>query len=63
MRDRDSRLRNVQRFYGILAELERRVGGARMLATAHGRMQRLLCRMGWPQQGPLLFRQPWGVVW
>jgi hypothetical protein len=51
-RDRfEARLRDIQRFYEILGELEIRVGGKRTLATAHGRMK-------WPRRGVYFFFEP-----
>ena len=38
----------VDRFYALLAELEDRCGGKRLLAECHG-------RMGWPQRGVYFF--------
>lgn len=46
-----SRLADLVRFYEILAELERRVGGKRFLAKCDG-------RMGWPRQGVYFFFEP-----
>jgi len=51
MHDYDNRLRDVQRFYAILSDLEHRLGGTRTLATANG-------RLGWPQRGIYLFFEP-----
>jgi hypothetical protein len=45
------RLGEIQHFYDILDELERRVGGKRTLAEAHG-------RMGWPKRGVYFFFEP-----
>jgi len=45
------RLGDIQRFYEILDELERRVGGKRTLAEADG-------RMGWPKRGVYCFFEP-----
>ena len=42
------RLQDIQRFYQILAELEQKLGGMRVLAGTHGRMD-------WPQRGVYLF--------
>lgn len=44
----ETRLRDIQRFYEILDELEIRVGGKRTLATADG-------RMNWPRRGVYFF--------
>lgn len=42
---------DVKRFYGLLGELETRVGGTRTVATCHG-------RMGWPSHGVYFFFEP-----
>lgn len=44
------RVEHLQRFYFILDDLERRVGGARRLADCSGRMH-------WPQRGVYFFRE------
>jgi hypothetical protein len=46
----DERLEHVARFYSILDELERRIGGARTLADCKG-------RMNWPARGVYFFRE------
>lgn len=48
MSDRRS---DLDAFYGLIAELERRCGGGRTLANCNG-------RMGWPQRGVYLFFEP-----
>jgi len=45
------RLGDIQRFYDILLELERRLGGKRTLAEADG-------SMGWPKRGAYFFFEP-----
>lgn len=47
----NERLRVTIKFYDLLDGLERRVGGARTLKTAHGRMK-------WPQRGVYFFFEP-----
>ncbi|MBN1260079.1 MAG: hypothetical protein JXB35_05310 [Anaerolineae bacterium] len=47
----ESRLQDVRRFYSILEALEKRVGGKRTLAEAHGRME-------WPTHGVYFFFEP-----
>lgn len=49
----EARLRDIQRFYRILSELEASVGGKRTLETAHG-------RMNWPRRGVYFFFEPGG---
>ncbi len=44
----DERLADLQRFYALLAELERHNGGKRLLPECHGRMD-------WPQRGVYFF--------
>jgi hypothetical protein len=44
----EKRLRQIQRFYTIINELEQTVGGKRLLANCHG-------RMGWPNRGVYFF--------
>ncbi len=44
-------LRDIQRFYEILDELEASVGGKRTLEEAHG-------RMNWPERGVYFFFEP-----
>ena len=51
----ERRLQDVRRFYEILADLERRVGGKRALERATGRMD-------WPQRGVYFFFEPGDVV-
>ena len=45
-----ARLRHTRRFYRLLAELERRLGGARRLSECSG-------RMGWPGRGIYFFME------
>lgn len=45
------RLRDLQRLYRLLDELERRLGGKRTLAECHGRMD-------WPRRGIYFFFEP-----
>ncbi len=45
------RLTDTARFYGLLDELEVRLGGARVLADCHG-------RMNWPDRGVYFFHEP-----
>ena len=45
------RKRDLKHFYALLAELERVLGGARLLSKCDG-------RMGWPQRGVYFFRDP-----
>jgi hypothetical protein len=45
-----SRLQHLVRFYSILDELERRVGGAPTLADCKG-------RMNWPRRGVYFFQE------
>lgn len=47
----DQRLSDIQQFYHVLDELERRVGGKRTLAEAHGHMD-------WPNRGVYFFFKP-----
>jgi hypothetical protein len=47
----EAHLRDIQRFYRILSELEANVGGKRTLETAHG-------RMNWPERGVYFFFEP-----
>lgn len=47
----ETRLRDIQRFYEILGELEASVGGTRTLGRAHG-------RMNWPERGVYFFFEP-----
>lgn len=47
----ETRLRDIQRFYEILDELEVSVGGKRTLGKAHG-------RMNWPERGVYFFFEP-----
>lgn len=47
----NDRLRDLQRLYRLLDELERRLGGKRTLADCHGRMD-------WPQRGVYFFFEP-----
>lgn len=47
----ESRLQNVCQFYEILENLERAVGGKRMLENASG-------RMNWPERGVYFFFEP-----
>jgi hypothetical protein len=44
------RLEHLRRFYDILATLERRIGGRRLLAECHGRMD-------WPLRGIYFFME------
>ena len=44
------RLDHLVRFYGILEALERRIGGLRLLADCHGRMD-------WPKRGVYFFME------
>ena len=46
----DERLQHLVRFYSILDELERRIGGARTLADSRGRID-------WPARGVYFFRE------
>jgi hypothetical protein len=46
----DSRLEHLVRFYAILDQLERTLGGPRRLADCRGRMD-------WPQRGVYFFRE------
>lgn len=46
-----TRIADLKRFYDVLGILEKRIGGARMLADCHGRMD-------WPQRGVYFFREP-----
>ncbi|MCG6907441.1 MAG: hypothetical protein LJE63_12575 [Desulfobacteraceae bacterium] len=41
----------MKRFYGLLEELEKSLGGARVLSQCDGRMR-------WPQRGVYFFREP-----
>lgn len=45
------RLCDIERFYAILGQLERRLGGPRALSVCHG-------RMGWPVRGMYFFFEP-----
>jgi hypothetical protein len=47
---RDERLQHLVRFYSILGDLERNIGGARTLADCRG-------RMAWPARGVYFFRE------
>ncbi len=47
----DDRLHSLQRFYELLAELERQLGGRRLLRECNGRMD-------WPQRGVYFFFEP-----
>ena len=47
----NTRIGDQKRFYDLLDELERRLGGARVLSNCHGRMD-------WPQRGVYFFREP-----
>jgi hypothetical protein len=46
-----TRVRDLVRFYGILGDLERRVGGARLLSRCNGRLD-------WPKRGVYFFMEP-----
>ena len=46
----DRRAHHLTQFYELLAQLERKVGGARRLSECNG-------RMGWPQRGVYFFRE------
>lgn len=46
----DDRVKHLIRFYSILDELEKNVGGARTLAECSG-------RMAWPRRGVYFFRE------
>jgi hypothetical protein len=46
----DEHLQHLVRFYSILGDLERHLGGARRLADCCG-------RMGWPARGVYFFRE------
>jgi hypothetical protein len=48
-----SRLGDIDRFYDLLKNLERRMGGCRQLATCNGRMV-------WPRRGVYFFHEPPG---
>ncbi len=50
-RDFGQRLHDVQRFYALLALLEERWGGKRLLAEAHGGLV-------WPKRGVYFFFEP-----
>ena len=45
---RQQRLEEVQRFYALMTELEKKCGGMRTLAASNG-------RMNWPQRGVYFF--------
>lgn len=45
------RISDLIRFYGLINELERRLGQARILSDCHGRLD-------WPQRGVYFFREP-----
>ena len=45
------RLADTARFYGLLDDLEARLGGVRVLADCHG-------RMNWPERGVYFFFEP-----
>lgn len=45
------RLDDLRRFYGLLSELESRLGGTRCLSGCHGRIR-------WPQRGIYFFFEP-----
>lgn len=47
----DSRAQDLRRFYKLLDDLERKVGGGRLLSRCDGRMD-------WPQRGVYFFREP-----
>ena len=47
----EKRKHHLERFYGLLANLERQLNGARTLSNCDG-------RMGWPQRGVYFFREP-----
>jgi hypothetical protein len=47
----DNRLAQLRRFYGLLAQLETTIGGARRLGDTSG-------RTGWPQRSVYFFREP-----
>ena len=47
----DNRLKHVQRFYHYMGVLEDQVGGKRLLAECHGRMD-------WPKRGVYFFFEP-----
>ena len=46
----DRRAHHLKQFYELLAQLERKVGGARRLSKCNG-------RMGWPRSGVYFFRE------
>jgi hypothetical protein len=46
----NKRLKDLKRFYSILGRLEKKIGGARILAKCTGRMD-------WPQRGVYFFRE------
>ena len=46
----DRRAQDLTQFYELLAQLERKVGGARRLSECSG-------KMGWPQRGVYFFRE------
>ena len=46
----DRRAQDLTRFYELLTQLERKLGGARRLSECNG-------RMGWPQRGVYFFRE------
>ena len=48
---RTQRLRHTRRFYRLLAQLERKLGGARRLLACTG-------RMAWPRRGVYFFMEP-----
>lgn len=47
----ETRTHHLQRFYGLLGDLEQQLGGARKLSQCDG-------RMGWPQRGVYFFHEP-----
>ena len=47
----ETRPHDLERFYGLLSDLESQLGGARTLSQCDG-------RMGWPQRGVYFFREP-----
>jgi len=48
---RNERAHDLERFYGLLTDLERNLGGARKLSNCIGRMD-------WPQRGIYFFQEP-----
>ena len=47
----DTRKRHLQRFYDLMTDLEKRLGGTRTLSECDGRME-------WPRRGVYFFREP-----